>query len=76
MLICMFNSFINRENRVPHYQRLFQQGQAQHVRQWNQTAKSKFMLYPYYTMLFGGLAGSMYMMTRMVLGHKTWFSEN
>jgi hypothetical protein len=29
-------SFINRENRVPHYQRLFQEGGKQHVRQWNQ----------------------------------------
>ncbi|ELR08912.1 hypothetical protein VC83_05856 [Pseudogymnoascus destructans] len=68
--------FVNRENRVPYYQRLFQEGQKNGVRQWNQTARSKILLYPYYTILFGGLAGSMYMMSRMVLGHKTWFGKN
>ncbi|KAK0118524.1 hypothetical protein ONS95_007414 [Cadophora gregata] len=68
--------FVNRENRVPHYQRLFQEGARQHVRQWNQTPKSKIMLYPYYAALFGGLAGSMYMMVRLTLGHKTWFGKN
>ncbi|KAI9048868.1 hypothetical protein LZ554_006725 [Drepanopeziza brunnea f. sp. 'monogermtubi'] len=67
--------FVNRENRVPHYQRLFQEGQRNHVRQWNQTPRSKMILYPYYVALFGGLAGSMYMMCRMVLGHKTWFGK-
>jgi hypothetical protein len=29
-------SFINRENRVPHYQKLFQDGGRHAVRQWNQ----------------------------------------
>jgi hypothetical protein len=63
-----------------------------------QTARSKVLLYPYFTILFGGFAGklwsnpltqqsefrapltynigSMYMMSRMVLGHKTWFGKN
>ncbi|KAF4634267.1 hypothetical protein G7Y89_g3850 [Cudoniella acicularis] len=67
--------FINRENRVPHYQQLFQQGGKQHVRQWNQTPKSKYMLTPYYILLGGTFGGAMYMMVRMVLGHKTWFSK-
>jgi len=75
-LIIAHNSFVNRENRVPHYQRLFQEGARQHVRQWNQTPKSKIMLYPYYAALFGGFAGSMYMMVRLTLGHKTWFGKN
>ncbi|MBV36829.1 MAG: hypothetical protein CMP47_15475 [Rickettsiales bacterium] len=34
------------------------------------------MLYPYYAALFGGFAGSMYMMVRLTLGHKTWFGKN
>lgn len=29
-------SFVNRENRVPYYQRLFQEGGKKGVRQWNQ----------------------------------------
>ncbi|KAI6712895.1 hypothetical protein JHW43_004549 [Diplocarpon mali] len=50
--------FINRENRVPYYQRLFQEGSKKHVRQWNQTSRSKLILYPYYVALFGGLGGT------------------
>jgi len=68
--------FINRENRVPHYQRMFQEGQKHGVRQWNQTPRSKLIMYPYYALLFGGFGGSMYMMSRLVLGHKTWFGKD
>ncbi|KAE8442883.1 hypothetical protein EG329_002555 [Mollisiaceae sp. DMI_Dod_QoI] len=67
--------FVNRENRVPYYQRMFQEGGRKHIRQWNQTSRSKIILYPYFTILFGGFAGSMYMMSRMVMGHKTWFGK-
>ncbi|RQM08511.1 hypothetical protein DH86_00000233 [Scytalidium sp. 3C] len=35
-LIVSGYSFVNRENRVPHYQRLFFEGQKHHVRQWVQ----------------------------------------
>ncbi|KAH9209920.1 hypothetical protein DL95DRAFT_393942 [Leptodontidium sp. 2 PMI_412] len=55
---------------------MFQEGGRNHVRQWNQTPKSKIILYPYYAALFGGFAGSMYMMVRLTLGHKTWFGKN
>ncbi|PSS28188.1 hypothetical protein M430DRAFT_15417 [Amorphotheca resinae ATCC 22711] len=68
--------FIFRENRVPYYQRLFQEGQKKHIRQWNQTPRSKMLLYPYYVIMFGGFAGSMYMMCRTVLGHRTWFGKD
>jgi len=68
--------FIYRENRVPHYQRLFAEGSQKHIRQWNQTGRSKMLLYPYYCVLWGGFAGAMYMMTRQVLGHKTWFGKD
>ncbi|KAG9243595.1 hypothetical protein BJ878DRAFT_111004 [Calycina marina] len=71
----MAGVYVNRVNRVPHFQRMFLEGQKNHVRQWNQTPKAKMMLYPYYVMLWGGFAGSMYMMGRMVLGHKTWFGK-
>ncbi|RFU29970.1 hypothetical protein B7463_g6365, partial [Scytalidium lignicola] len=64
--------FVNRENRVPHYQRLFQQGQQQHIRQWMQTPKSKVLLYPYFALFYGSLTASVYMMSRQVLGYKTW----
>ncbi|OCL00046.1 uncharacterized protein K441DRAFT_602159 [Cenococcum geophilum 1.58] len=69
----MLDSFVYRPNRVPEYQRLFQKHDG--VRQWWKTPRSPYMLYPYYAMLWGGFAGSMYMMSRMLLGHKTWFSK-
>ncbi|KAL1627792.1 hypothetical protein UCDDS831_g05359 [Diplodia seriata] len=63
--------FVNRENRVPYYQRLFQKHDG--VRQWNKTARSRAILMPYYIMLWGGFGASMYMMCRQVLGKKTWY---
>ncbi|TVY36501.1 hypothetical protein LOCC1_G007196 [Lachnellula occidentalis] len=67
--------FVYRENRVPYYQRLFQEGSKKHIRSWNQSSRSKYFLYPYYTVFAGTFAGCMYMMTRMVLGHKTWYGK-
>ncbi|KAK2755013.1 hypothetical protein FQN54_006541 [Arachnomyces sp. PD_36] len=63
-----------RENRVPYYQRLFQNHDGK--RQWWKTSRSPYMLYPYYVMLVGGFTASTYAMCRMVLGHKTWFSKD
>jgi hypothetical protein len=40
-----------------------------------QTPKSKLLMRPYLVLLFGGFAGSMYMMGRLVMGHKTWFGK-
>ncbi|CAG8981014.1 hypothetical protein HYALB_00011849 [Hymenoscyphus albidus] len=65
--------YLNRENRVPYYQRLFQEGHKQHIRQWNQTRMGRNMLRVYYTTFIITGAGSMWMMGRMVLGKKTWW---
>ncbi|GBF61322.1 hypothetical protein TMEN_3804 [Trichophyton mentagrophytes] len=64
-------SFVFRENRVPYYQRLFQNGDG--VRQWKKTARSPYLLYPFYVSLYGSTIATMYAMGRIVLGHKTWF---
>ncbi|KIW44644.1 uncharacterized protein PV06_03099 [Exophiala oligosperma] len=61
--------FVMRENRVPYYQRLFQNHDGK--RQWWKTSRSPYILYPYYTLLIGSLAYSVYGMTRMLFGHKT-----
>ncbi|KAH8671894.1 hypothetical protein BGZ60DRAFT_406123 [Tricladium varicosporioides] len=66
--------FVNRENRVPHYQKLFQEGGKQHIRQWNM-ARGRYMMLPYYMVLAGTFSGAMYMMVRQVLGHKTWWGK-
>ncbi|KAF2014600.1 hypothetical protein BU24DRAFT_463377 [Aaosphaeria arxii CBS 175.79] len=65
--------FVNRENRVPHYQRLFQKHDG--LRLWEKS-RGKYIMPVYKAILFGSFASSMYMMGRLVLGHKTWFGKN
>ncbi|KAK4542491.1 hypothetical protein LTR36_006743 [Oleoguttula mirabilis] len=62
-----------RANHVPKWQRLHQTEDG--LRQWQKGPAAKFMLYPYYAMLISTTAATTYMMCRMVLGHKTWFSK-
>ncbi|GAB7351514.1 hypothetical protein MBLNU459_g2157t1 [Dothideomycetes sp. NU459] len=62
-----------RRNAVPDWQRLHQQHDG--VRSWNKGPRAKFMLYPYYGLMIATSSATMYMMCRMVLGHKTWFSQ-
>lgn len=69
----IMDRIINRPNRVPHYQRLFYAANKNNIRWWNVSPRSKYMLYPYYILMAGSTAGSLYMMGRMVLGHKTWW---
>ncbi|KAG9388659.1 COX7a domain containing protein [Pyrenophora tritici-repentis] len=40
------------------------------------SARGKWMIPGYKVLLFGSLSASMYMMGRLVLGHKTWFGKN
>ncbi|KAK9595263.1 hypothetical protein V6Z94_007334 [Aspergillus fumigatus] len=66
--------FVFRENRVPYYQRLFQQHDGK--RQWWKTERSKYIMYPYLISVYGLGIATTYAMCRMVLGHKTWFGKN
>ncbi|KAM0091357.1 hypothetical protein ACP6JD_005220 [Aspergillus fumigatus] len=43
--------FVFRENRVPYYQRLFQQHDGK--RQWWKTERSKYIMYPYLISVYG-----------------------
>ncbi|GAB1729911.1 hypothetical protein NU195Hw_g3259t1 [Hortaea werneckii] len=61
-----------RKNNVPAWQRLHQ-NHHDGLRQWDKGPYAKYMLYPYYALLIGTSAGTMYMMCRMVLGKKTWW---
>ncbi|KAK4889811.1 hypothetical protein LTR17_007945 [Elasticomyces elasticus] len=63
---------LNRANNVPHWQRLHQ-SHEDGLRQWQKGPRAKFMLYPYYGLLISTGSATMYMMCRMVLGHKTWY---
>ncbi|KAF2823114.1 hypothetical protein CC86DRAFT_409880 [Ophiobolus disseminans] len=65
--------WVFRENRVPHYQREFQKHDG--LRTWEK-ARGKWMMPAYKTLLFTSIGASMYMMGRLVLGHKTWIGKN
>ncbi|KAF3394330.1 hypothetical protein F1880_005440 [Penicillium rolfsii] len=65
--------FVFRENRVPYYQRLFQNHDGK--RQWWKTSRSGYIMYPYLISVYGLGAATTYAMCRMVLGKKTWFGE-
>ncbi|KAF9701741.1 hypothetical protein EKO04_000926 [Ascochyta lentis] len=65
--------WVFRENNVPAYQREFQKHDG--LRTWEK-ARGKWMIPAYKVVLFGSLSASMYMMGRLVLGHKTWFGKN
>ncbi|KAB8239488.1 cytochrome c oxidase subunit 7 [Aspergillus alliaceus] len=67
-------SFVFRENRVPFYQRLFQQHDGK--RQWWKTERSGYVMYPYLFTVYGLGAATTYAMVRMVFGHKTWFGKD
>lgn len=66
--------FVFRENRVPYYQRLFQQHDGK--RQWWKTERSGYVMYPYLFTVYGLGAATTYAMVRMVFGHKTWFGKD
>ncbi|KAJ5221064.1 uncharacterized protein N7469_009951 [Penicillium citrinum] len=62
--------FVFRENRVPYYQRLFQNHDGK-----RQPPRSGYVMYPYLISVYGLGAATTYAMCRMVFGHKTWFGE-
>ncbi|KAF2854015.1 hypothetical protein T440DRAFT_552616 [Plenodomus tracheiphilus IPT5] len=65
--------WVFRENRVTYYQREHQKHDG--LRTW-QKARGKYMVPMFQTLLFTSFGASMYMMSRLVLGHKTWFGKN
>ncbi|GAB7328173.1 hypothetical protein MBLNU13_g00200t1 [Cladosporium sp. NU13] len=62
---------LHRKNNVPAWQRLHQNHDG--LRQWQKGPRAKIMLYPYYATLIATSGATMYMMFRMVFGHKTWY---
>ncbi|KAK3685632.1 hypothetical protein B0T22DRAFT_482585 [Podospora appendiculata] len=69
-------SLINAKNRVPHLQRVYQAAYRGHTRIWKIAPRSNVMLTPFLVLMWGSFAGSMYMMSRKVLGHNTWFGKD
>ncbi|KAF2622877.1 hypothetical protein BU25DRAFT_351266, partial [Macroventuria anomochaeta] len=65
--------WVFRENHVPKYQAYFQKNDG--LRTWEK-ARGKWMIPGYKAVLYTSFGASMYMMGRLVLGHKTWFGKN
>ncbi|KAJ4367919.1 hypothetical protein N0V86_009759 [Didymella sp. IMI 355093] len=65
--------WVFRENNVPKYQAYFQKHDG--LRTWEK-ARGKWMIPAYKAVLYTSFGCSMYMMGRLVLGHKTWFGKN
>jgi len=63
--------FIYRENRVPHYQRLYQKNDG--IRLWVKHPRSRMLIYPYLAMLGVGITGTLYGMCRLVAGKKSFY---
>ncbi|KAI2602437.1 hypothetical protein GGR54DRAFT_645061 [Hypoxylon sp. NC1633] len=66
----------NAPNKVPEHQRFYQQAYKQHTRIWKINPRSNFLLTPYYILLFGTGAATIYMAGRKVAGYNTWFGKN
>ncbi|KAI1097034.1 hypothetical protein F5B19DRAFT_488236 [Rostrohypoxylon terebratum] len=67
---------VDAPNRVPEKQRYYQQAYAQHTRIWKIAPRSNYYLIPYYTLLWGTMGASLYMVGRKALGYNTWFGKN
>ncbi|KAI0515359.1 hypothetical protein F5B22DRAFT_646634 [Xylaria bambusicola] len=66
---------VNAPNKVPQYQRFYQQAYKQHTRLWQIHPRSNMLMVPYQVLLWGTLGASLYMMGRKVLGYNTWFGK-
>ncbi|KAK3325298.1 hypothetical protein B0H66DRAFT_599466 [Apodospora peruviana] len=67
---------VNRANKVPELQRVYQQAYRSHTRIWKINPRSNVMLAPFYVLIWGTFAANMYMASRKVLGYNTWFSKD
>ncbi|KAK3940799.1 hypothetical protein QBC46DRAFT_384245 [Diplogelasinospora grovesii] len=67
--------FIYAENKVPQYQRMYQQAYRAHTRLWKISPRSTFMLTPFTILMWGTFGGCMWMMGRKVMGKNTWFGN-
>ncbi|KAI1112606.1 hypothetical protein F5Y14DRAFT_452859 [Nemania sp. NC0429] len=67
--------FYNNPNRVPQYQRMYQQAYKQHTRLWQIHPRSNILMIPYQILLWGTFGSTLYMLSRKALGYNTWFGE-
>ncbi|KAI0909455.1 hypothetical protein F4823DRAFT_428078 [Ustulina deusta] len=66
---------VDAPNKVPQYQRFYQQAYKQHTRLWQINPRSPKLMVPYTVLLWGTLGASLYMMGRKVFGYNTWFGK-
>ncbi|GAT26080.1 hypothetical protein RIB2604_02006590 [Aspergillus luchuensis] len=66
LIYLAFHRFVFRENRVPYYQRLFQQHDGK--RQWWKTERSGYLMWPYLISVYGMGIGRLFKYT-MTMDH-------
>ncbi|KAL2263009.1 hypothetical protein VTK26DRAFT_8601 [Humicola hyalothermophila] len=67
--------FVDAKNKVPEYQRMYQQAYKNHTRLWKIGPRSSLLLTPYHILLWGTSAATLYAMGRRIWGKNTWFSD-
>jgi hypothetical protein len=68
--------FVDAKNKVPEYQRYYQQAYKNHTRVWNIHPRSRMLMVPYQILLWGTFGATMYSAGRKILGYNTWFGKN
>ncbi|KAH8652473.1 hypothetical protein BX600DRAFT_472640 [Xylariales sp. PMI_506] len=66
---------VNAQNKVPQYQKFYQQAYNQHTRLWMIGQRSSYLFLPYKVLMWGTLGASMYMMGRKILGYNSAFGK-
>ncbi|KFH43256.1 hypothetical protein ACRE_059740 [Hapsidospora chrysogenum ATCC 11550] len=70
------HSMINAKNKVPYYQRFYQQAYKVHTRLWMINPRSRYLLTPYLVLLWGSFGATLYASGRKVMGYNHWFGSS
>ncbi|KAL2111824.1 hypothetical protein VUR80DRAFT_9212 [Thermomyces stellatus] len=67
---------VDRPNKVPALQRMYQAAYYQHTRLWKINPRSRWYLTPYLFLLWGTFGATIYASVRRAAGYNTWFSSS
>ncbi|KFA64729.1 hypothetical protein S40285_05287 [Stachybotrys chlorohalonatus IBT 40285] len=67
---------VDAKNKVPEYQRFYQQAYKAHTRLWRIHPRSRILMTPYTILLWGTFGATLYAAGRKIAGHNTWFGKD
>ncbi|KAI0016716.1 hypothetical protein F4780DRAFT_782952 [Xylariomycetidae sp. FL0641] len=67
---------VNAPNKVPKYQKEYQQAYKQHTRLWRIHPRSPYLLVPYNIALWGCFGTTLWMLGRKAMGHNTMWGKD